>query len=132
MFGKIEECKQHQVSASNLTTAFDQSTSLPGPPLTKNNAAATLISHGVTVGIGIEEIWSARNLRFDMAWQAIESGLSKETVFAMASTNLEKLLGVRVDHHHRDLVATQGGDLFDMKARVVAVLSPNRETTHFF
>jgi len=41
---------------------------LPGPPLTKENALSTLIRHNVTVGIGIEESWSARNIRFDAGW----------------------------------------------------------------
>lgn len=41
---------------------------LPGPPLTKDSAISLLLSHNVTVGIGIEEPWSARNTRFDVAW----------------------------------------------------------------
>jgi hypothetical protein len=41
---------------------------IPGPPITKESAITTLLSHGVTVGIGCEEIWSARNLPFDVAW----------------------------------------------------------------
>lgn len=44
---------------------------LAGPPLTEENAAATLIRHNVTVGIGIEESWSARNIRFDAGWVRI-------------------------------------------------------------
>lgn len=41
---------------------------LPGPPLTETNAVTTLLQHNVTVGIGIEESWSARNIRFDAGW----------------------------------------------------------------
>ena len=41
---------------------------LPGPPLTKESTISTLLSHNVTVGIGIVESWSARNARFDAAW----------------------------------------------------------------
>jgi hypothetical protein len=41
---------------------------LPGPPLTKSSAIAKLVAHNVTVGIGIEEEWAARNARFDVAW----------------------------------------------------------------
>lgn len=26
------------------------------------------MEHGITVGIGIEEAWSARNTRFDVGW----------------------------------------------------------------
>jgi hypothetical protein len=42
--------------------------SLPGPPLTQKNAVTALIAHNVTVGVGIEEQWSSRNVRFDIAW----------------------------------------------------------------
>ncbi len=42
--------------------------SLPGPPLSEQNAVALLIANNVTVGIGIEEQWSARSTRFDVAW----------------------------------------------------------------
>lgn len=42
--------------------------SLPGPPLSKKNAVAHLVAHNVTVGLGTEEAWNARNLRFDIAW----------------------------------------------------------------
>jgi hypothetical protein len=45
--------------------------SLPGPPLTEQSAIAKLQSSGVTVGIGCEEIWSARNLPFDIAWVCV-------------------------------------------------------------
>jgi len=41
---------------------------LPGPPLSKDSAISVLLSYNVTVGIGIEEQWSARNTRFDVAW----------------------------------------------------------------
>ncbi len=41
---------------------------LAGPPLTEENAAVVLKRHNVTVGIGIEESWSARNIRFDAGW----------------------------------------------------------------
>lgn len=41
---------------------------MPGPPLTNESAIARLVAHGVTVGIGIEEVWSARNARFDVGW----------------------------------------------------------------
>lgn len=44
---------------------------LPGPPLTRDSAISLLLSHNVTVGIGIEEPWSARNTRFDVAWVSI-------------------------------------------------------------
>ena len=45
-----------------------QNGSLPGPPLSKHSAINALLNCNVTVGIGIEEQWSARNTRFDVAW----------------------------------------------------------------
>ena len=42
--------------------------SLAGPPLTENNAASVLLSHNVTVALGIVEQWESRNLRFDVGW----------------------------------------------------------------
>lgn len=44
---------------------------LPGPPLTEKTAAQVLLEYGVTVGLGIEESWSARNTRFDIAWASL-------------------------------------------------------------
>lgn len=51
-----------------LTIADNTLTSLPGHPLTEYSSLAVLLSHNVTVGIGIEEAWSARNTRFDIGW----------------------------------------------------------------
>lgn len=106
---------------------------LPGPPITRDSAIVTLIENGVVVGIGCEEIWSARNLPFDVAWASIEAGgrLSREQAFAIGSTNIEKLLGGKVDSDKADLVATQGGDLLD-GSRVAAVISPMRQGVFIF
>jgi hypothetical protein len=41
---------------------------LPGPPLSKETEILLFLAHNVTVGIGIEEAWSARNTRFDVGW----------------------------------------------------------------
>lgn len=46
----------------------DRDCRYPGPPITKEGAIEKLMSHGVTVGIGCEEIWAARNIPFDAAW----------------------------------------------------------------
>ncbi|KAF8893823.1 carbohydrate esterase family 9 protein [Infundibulicybe gibba] len=106
---------------------------LPGPPLTKDSAITLLISKGVTVGLGCQEIWSARNLPFDVAWAAIESGtrITKEDAIALGSTNVAKLLGAELDADGIDLVATVGGDLFEMSSKPVAVISPRRGLTDF-
>ncbi|KAF5380445.1 hypothetical protein D9615_004477 [Tricholomella constricta] len=101
---------------------------LPGPPLSRDGAVVKLMSHGVTVGIGCEEIWSARNLPFDVAWAAIEAGgrISRSQALAIGSVNVEKLLGVEVREEGGDLVATRGGELLDRESKVVGVLSARR------
>lgn len=49
----------------------EMSSRLPGPPLTQDSAITTLLAHGVNVGIGVLEQWSARNTRLDAAWVSL-------------------------------------------------------------
>ena len=49
--------------------------------------------------------------------------LSRTEAIALASTNIETLLGMDVEY---DLVAYVGGDMFDFSSRVAAVISPHR------
>jgi hypothetical protein len=58
--------------------------------------------------------------------------ISKEEAIALASTNLEKVLGAEVGIERADLVATRGGDLLDMSSEVVAVISPSRNIVDLF
>ncbi|KAJ8582701.1 composite domain of metallo-dependent hydrolase [Rhizopogon salebrosus TDB-379] len=101
---------------------------LPGPPLTKESSFTTLLAHGVTVGIGIVEQWSARSTRFDIAWAALESDgkISKEQALALGSVNLEKLLGIPPSRSSGDLVVTRGGTLLDFEAKVIGIIAPRR------
>ncbi|KAL1686090.1 hypothetical protein GGG16DRAFT_118255 [Schizophyllum commune] len=105
---------------------------LPGPPLTKDTNIIRLLEAGVTVGVGPQGIngdqlgdWAVRNLRFDAAWAALESGgrITQTQALAMASTNIHKLLGLKWSG---DLVATRGGGILDFESKVVGVLSPSR------
>ncbi|KAF5321841.1 hypothetical protein D9619_001862 [Psilocybe cf. subviscida] len=117
--------------------SWEQRRILPGPPLSKNSAVVELLEHNVTVGVGCESAqWgsAARNLPFDIAWAAIESGgrISKEQAIAMGTTNILESLGVNVDSMAGDLVATRGGDLLDMESKVAAVLSPRQDKVHVF
>lgn len=50
--------------------------------------------------------------------------LSGGDAIALASVNLERLLGV--DTPVRDLVAVRRGSLFDFEGKVVGVISPDR------
>lgn len=43
---------------------------------------------------------------------------------------MEKLLGGEVRAEDGDLVATRGGDLLDMRSKVVAVISPRQKLVH--
>jgi hypothetical protein len=60
---------------------------------------------------------------------ALESNgrLSEKQVYAMATTDLEKLLGVQgIDEDSADLVAYEGGGVLDMSSKVAAIISPAR------
>jgi hypothetical protein len=113
-----------------------------------------LLANGVTVGFGsvpdflrqpdspidgfsnsVLEKWEARNARFDIAWAALEANgtISKSEAFALASTNLERLLGVNVHSNLiPDHVATAGGDLMSMNSKVVAIISPRNDAVDLF
>ena len=55
----------------------------------------------------------------------LEGNINVEQALAVGSVNLEKLLGVR--DFNCDLVATQGGSLFDAGSKVVAIISERKE-----
>ncbi|KAF8549605.1 composite domain of metallo-dependent hydrolase [Imleria badia] len=117
---------------------------IQGPPITEQSLVTTLFAHGVTVGIGhqgtTESVqlsgWAARNLRWDAAWAHIGSyGLiSMEDALNMATTNVEKLLGVTGTRRalDSDTVATKGGELLSFEGKVVAVTSPRRGVVDLF
>ncbi|KAJ3511745.1 hypothetical protein NLJ89_g3919 [Agrocybe chaxingu] len=80
---------------------------LAGPPLTEDNSVAVLSAHNVTAALEAKET------------------LSKAEAIALASVNLERLLGVQTPI--ADLIALQGGSFFDFESNVVAVISPQRK-----
>ena len=59
---------------------------------------------------------------------ALEAGgkLSRKETLALASTNLAALLGAEDALKEPELVAYQGGDIFDFASKPVAVLSAGR------
>jgi len=108
---------------------WDRRRILAGPPLTNDTDLVTLMENGVTVAFGQPEAWAARNSRFDLAWAKLESNgrIDDQQAYALATTNLEKLLGViNLVDETADLVAYEGGGAFDLSSKVVAVLSPER------
>jgi hypothetical protein len=62
--------------------------SLQGPPLTLQSAVAKLLSQNVTVGVGVESVWSARSTRLDLAWVIIALKLV-EAMSQFDSTRLQ-------------------------------------------
>lgn len=138
--------------ARQFPQSWNQQRTLPGPPLTPQSSIGVLLSHNVTLGLGILEEWEARNQRFDLAWvrafghrstqcasllillsiqAALESNgtVSNAEAISLISSNLEKLLGLEVQH---DLVAYEGGDPLSLSSRPVAVLSPSRAFVEIF
>ncbi|KAI0769727.1 hypothetical protein BD413DRAFT_613748 [Trametes elegans] len=127
---------------------WDERRILPGPPLSADSLIGHLVKHNVTVGLGPHGIsaishagsagmasWSVRNLRFDAGEVLLDAGpgvLDKAAVFALASVNVEKLLGLELEPKEQDLVATVGGDLLDFAGKVVAVISPRQEAVDIF
>jgi hypothetical protein len=59
--------------------------------------------------------------------------INQEQAYALVSTNLEKLLGIwGMDDEDRDMVAYEGGGVFDLSSKVVAVISAQRHGVDFF
>ncbi|KAJ7164020.1 carbohydrate esterase family 9 protein [Mycena crocata] len=100
---------------------------LAGPPLTQHTPISALTAQNVTVGLGVIEIWDARNTRFEVAWAALATGgnMSRAEALALGSTHVAMLLGVKPATKW-DLVAARGGDLLSFSSKVVAILSPRR------
>ncbi|KAJ7512479.1 carbohydrate esterase family 9 protein [Mycena galericulata] len=107
---------------------WEQKRLLPGPPLTQASAIAALVAHNVTVGIKVVDPAGVRNTRFDVAWAGLDSNgvLGKADVLALATSNLETLLGV--EEPNSDLVATRGGS--DFEGKVVAIISPRSKSVN--
>ncbi|PCH43667.1 hypothetical protein WOLCODRAFT_153717 [Wolfiporia cocos MD-104 SS10] len=120
-----------QVPSRPFPTTWERLRILPGHPLSEQSSLAVLLEHNITVGIGIEESWSARNTRFDIAWAALDVGgsITQEQAMALGSTNVQLLLGGEIDAEDvHDMVVTDGGNLLDFESKVVAVISPKRRT----
>jgi len=118
--------------ARPFPTLWESRRIMPGPPLSETSAAIYLLERNVTVGIGIQQVWQARNTRFDVGWLALNSQgrLTYDQAALLVTRNLEYLLGV-VDSK-TDLVATRGGNIFDSKSKVVAILNNRQRAVDIF
>lgn len=57
-----------QIQARPFPATWERRRILPGHPLSEESSIEVLLKHNVTVGIGIQEAWNARNARFDAGW----------------------------------------------------------------
>ncbi|KIY67487.1 composite domain of metallo-dependent hydrolase [Cylindrobasidium torrendii FP15055 ss-10] len=118
--------------ARSFPVKWEQQRVVLGPPLTAETPIGILRAHNVTVAIGVEEQWGARNTRFEVGWAALSASteLSRTEAIALASTELEELLGLTSPSS--DLVVTQKGGLLDFESKVVAIISPTKGVVESF
>ncbi|PBK72727.1 carbohydrate esterase family 9 protein [Armillaria solidipes] len=113
-------------------TTWDGRRILAGSPITNDTALSTLLKYRVTVGIGMKGPHMAQIMRFDLASIAFQAqnSMGRLEVLALASRNLDVLLGVReID---RDVVVYDGGSSFDLSGKAIAVISPRRQGVDMF
>lgn len=66
---------------------------------------------------------------------ALESNerISETQAYQTVTKNLEKLLGIRgIEEGMEDLVIFEGGDMWEMKSKVVGIISPVAGAVHLF
>ncbi|KAG2046505.1 hypothetical protein BDR06DRAFT_985564 [Suillus hirtellus] len=106
-------------------STWEQRRILAGLPITQESLVTALLKAGVN--------YNARNTRFEVGWLLLTSSgtIDPTTALALATTNLEKALGVRREMP-QDLVAYRGGDVFEFEAKVVGVISETLGRTDLF
>jgi hypothetical protein len=99
-----------------------------GLVLKSNGVLATLglMLLGFVVGYLLSYKLGPLTTRITQAALEAHGEISKAEALALASVNIEKLLGVKSGHSHGDLVATRGGTLLDFQSRVVGLISSSR------
>ncbi|KAG1899770.1 uncharacterized protein F5891DRAFT_1036409 [Suillus fuscotomentosus] len=114
-------------------STWEQRRILAGPPITQESLVTALLKAGVNVAIGVIDEYNARNTRFEAGWFLLTSNgfIDRATALALATTNLEKALGVQREMP-QDLVAYRGGDVFEFEAKVVGVISETLGRTDLF
>ncbi|KAF8826905.1 hypothetical protein HHX47_DHR5000901 [Lentinula edodes] len=98
-------------------------------PLTNQTTLGILLDSGVVVGVGVNHPQLATETRFQLArayHDSVSSATARE-VYGLATINLEQLLGVKgIEPESADLVAFDGGSVFNLSSKIVAVVSPQR------
>ncbi|KAG1739632.1 hypothetical protein EDD22DRAFT_959342 [Suillus occidentalis] len=119
--------------SKRFSSTWEQRRILSGPPITQESLVTALLKAGVNVAIGVVDEYNARNTRFGVGWSLLTSNgyLDRTMALALATTNLEKALGVPRERP-QDLVAYLGGDVFEFEAKVVGVISETLGRTDLF
>ncbi|KAJ4497806.1 hypothetical protein C8R41DRAFT_758876 [Lentinula lateritia] len=116
-------------SLKPVAATWDQRRILPGLPLTNQTTLGILLDSGVVVGVGVNHPQMVTETRFQLA-QAYHDCVSSATareVYGLATINLEQLLGVKgIEPESADLVAFDGGSVFNLSSKIVAVVSSQR------
>ncbi|KAG2337258.1 hypothetical protein BDR05DRAFT_970469 [Suillus weaverae] len=114
-------------------STWEQRRILAGPPITQESLVTALFKAGVNVAIGVVDEHNVRHTRFEVGWSLLTSNgtIDRTTALALATTNLEKALGVQREMP-QDLVAYRGGDVFEFEAKVVGVISETLGRTDLF
>ncbi|KAL8291602.1 hypothetical protein RQP46_001860 [Phenoliferia psychrophenolica] len=113
--------------------SWDERRAVPGPPLTKRNAANILYNAGVLFGLGVPEEWQARTLLWEAAWASRDSNdeISRSAAIAWLTTNLESILDLPKPHELVEFVAYER-DPFEFGSRAVAASSGDGKTVELF
>ncbi|KIK32334.1 hypothetical protein CY34DRAFT_101749, partial [Suillus luteus UH-Slu-Lm8-n1] len=114
-------------------STWEQRRILAGPPITRESLVTALLKAGVNVAIGVVDEHNVRHTRFEVGWSLLTSNgyIDRTTALALATTNLEKALGVQREMP-QDLVAYRGGDVFEFEAKVVGVISETLGRTDLY
>ncbi|KAG1827620.1 uncharacterized protein BJ212DRAFT_1256353 [Suillus subaureus] len=114
-------------------STWEQRRILAGPPITQESLVTALLRAGANVAIGVVDEHNVRHTRFEVGWSLLTSNgtINRTIALALATTNLEKALGVQREMP-QDLVAYRGGDVFEFEAKVVGVISETLGRTDLF
>ncbi|KAG1758088.1 hypothetical protein EDD22DRAFT_1000346 [Suillus occidentalis] len=114
-------------------STWEQWRILTGPPITRESLVTAPLKAGINVAIGVADEHNVWHTRFEVGWSLLTSNsyIDHTTALALATTNLEKALGVQREMP-QDLVAYRGGDIFEFEAKVVGVISETLGRTDLF
>ncbi|KAG8890401.1 hypothetical protein FRB98_008976 [Tulasnella sp. 332] len=100
---------------------------IPGPPLSDHTVITRLLEYNVT-----GRLESGKDGK--LAERESRRHITKSQALALASTNLEKIFGIPGSPSmlHGNLVAYEGGDIFDPESKAIAVVSRSHKRIDLF